>query len=369
MKIGEKFSLRKLDFSLIILTLALSLFGLLMISSATRSSIRGLDTSYFVTKQAVWVFISYVVFFSMTFFDARKLRNYSYLLYILNIVLLASVFIFGEQKLGAQRWIQIGPVSFQPSEFAKLFMAIFLASFFANAKDGHISSRMIFYSFSYLVFPLFFILLQPDLGTAVVLLVMWVSMLIGAGARTRDIAIICIATIIVFAGAIQFGLLKEYQLKRLTTFISAGEDSSTGYNLKQAKIAIGSGGFTGKGLYAGTQTNLRFIPERHTDFIFAVIGEELGFLGVTSLLVVFLLLLFRVQFVAHIARDDFIKYFTYGFSSVFLFHIMVNVGMNIGLVPIAGIPLPFISSGGSFLIMNMAALGIIGSAWRTRFST
>lgn len=368
MKVGKRSELKKFDFSLFTLALILSIFGLIMISSATRSGVRGFEWTFFFYRQLIWIILSIVIFMLVSFYDVRKLINYSWLFYTLNLILLVAVVFFGEETLGAQRWIQIGPVNIQPSEFAKLFMMLFFASYFANL-EGEITLKDIGVAFAYLLLPVFLIFIQPDLGTAAVLVVMLIGMIIASGAKVRDIVIVCLIILLAFAGAVKFGLLKEYQIKRLVVFLNPETDpTQAGYNLTQAKIAIGSGGIKGKGLFAGTQTSLRFVPEKHTDFIFSVVGEETGFIGALLLLTLYFLLLLRIEFVAYSIHDEFLKYFIFGYIVILLFHILTNIGMNMGIMPITGIPLPFISSGGSFLLMNWIALGIISSAWRNRLS-
>ena len=356
----------RIDLTLIVLPLALSLFGLLMISSATRGGIRGIGSEYFVTRQAIWIGAAFVAFIIVSLFDARKLRNYAAVIYIVNLVLLGAVLLFGDVRLGAQRWLSIGPLSIQPSEYAKLFMALFFAAYFANRRHAP-EPKDIALSALYLAPPVLLVFAQPDLGTSVVLCVVWFATLVAAGARARDLFVVIALAVLLAVGAYQFGILHDYQVKRLMVFLDPSSVPDVGYNLEQAKIAIGSGGLFGKGLYAGTQTSLRFIPERHSDFIFSVIGEELGFVGAIGLFVAYLLLVLRVLFIAYTLRDRFMKYFAYAYASMFVFHVLTNVGMNLGIMPITGIPLPFVSSGGTFLFTNVLCLGVLESAWRHRF--
>ncbi len=368
MKVGKRSELERFDFSMILVAFILSVFGLIMIASATRTGVRGFEGTFFFYRQLTWVVLSIVIFILISFYDVRKLKNYSWIFYMLNLILLIAVIALGEKSLGAQRWIQIGPINIQPSEFAKLFMALFFASYFASLEE-EITLKDIALAFAYLLLPVLLIFVQPDLGTAVVLVVMLMGMLVASGAKIRDLVIVSLILIIACAGAVKIGALKEYQVKRLTVFLNPeGNTSQAGYNLTQAKIAIGSGGIKGKGLFAGTQTSLRFVPERHTDFIFSVVGEETGFFGAFILLLLYFLFLLRIEFVAYTIHDEFIRLFIYGYGVIFLFHVLTNIGMNIGIMPITGIPLPFLSSGGSFLLMNWISIGIISSAWRNRLS-
>lgn len=362
--------IKKFDFTIPLLALLLSIFGIFIISSATKNGVHGIEGEIFVYKQIIWVGFSFLVFIVLSFYDARKLKNFNLIFYLVNLFLLGIVFFIGSQKLGAQRWIDFGPVSFQPSESAKLLLLLFYSAYFSSITGKDISWKNIGLAFVYLIPPILLILLQPDLGTGAVIIVILMGIMLGAGVKVRDIAIIILVFSLIFAGAVKFHVLEDYQIKRLTVFLSPESDpSAAGYNLTQAKIAIGSGGLTGKGYYSGTQSSLRFIPERHTDFVFSVIGEELGFLGSMVLLVLYLLLLLRIMYVTYTLRSKFLRLFCIGYSAFLLFHIFTNVGMNMGIMPITGIPLPFISYGGSFLLVNIICLAIIESAWRFRFSS
>lgn len=363
-------SLRRFDFLLLVLTLAISAFGLVMLSSATQSGVRGVPGSYFVNRQLIWVIAGIVVFLIVSLFDARKLQHYSVVFYIVNLILLTAVLIVGEQRLGAQRWIQIGAFSLQPSETAKLFLLIFFATYFSRFKERRPEPVDIVASFLYLLPPVALVLIQPDLGTSVVLVFIWYVLLAASGARLRDLVVIACLFALVFAGAVYFHVLEDYQIKRLTVFLNPESDpSEAGYNITQAKIAIGSGGLTGKGIYSGTQSALRFVPERHTDFIFSVIGEETGFAGSVFLLLLYFLLTARIIYIASQLQSFFLRLFCYGFTAVFVFHILINVGMNLGIMPITGLPLPFVSYGGSFHLVNMLNLGIVQSAWMHRLKS
>lgn len=363
-------SIKRFDFMMLILILAISAFGLIMLSSATQGGVRGVPGSYFVNRQLIWVIVGLITFLVVSLFDARKIQHYSFVLYIINLILLAAVLFVGEQKLGAQRWIQIGIFSLQPSETAKVFLLIFFAAYFSRFKERRPELSDAIVSFLYLLPSVLLVLIQPDLGTSVVLVLIWFVLLAAAGARLRDLIIIVCVFMLVFAGAVYFHLLKDYQIKRLTVFINPESDpTEAGYNITQAKIAIGSGGFTGKGIYSGTQSALRFVPERHTDFIFSVIGEETGFVGSVFLLLLYFLLTARIIYIAGKLQSFFLRLFCFGFASVFVFHILVNVGMNLGIMPITGLPLPLVSYGGSFHLANMLNLGIIQSAWMHRLKS
>lgn len=364
MKEGFLTKLKRLDYSLLIITVALCLFGLLMIASATRGGVKGIPSSYFIYRQTFFLVAGLVAFFTLSLINFRKFESFSLFLYLFSLVLLVAVFFVGEARLGAQRWIDLGPLSLQPSEIAKIFVLLFLSSYFSKIKEREPLFAELVSSLVIVLIPTFLVFLQPDLGTAVVLIVGWLAVVFSAGAKWQHIAIFVTAFLIVFALSVKFGFLHDYQIKRLTVFLNPEADTTgAGYNITQAKIAIGSGGLFGKGIFSGTQSALRFVPERQTDFIFSVIGEEIGFVGSSVVLLFYFLLVGRILIISGILRERTAKIFAFAYAFVLLFHILVNVGMNLGIMPVTGIPLPFISYGGSFLLANMVSLGIIESFW------
>ncbi|MCK4777064.1 MAG: rod shape-determining protein RodA [Actinomycetia bacterium] len=356
---------RKTDKLLLFVILLLVSFGSLMIYSSTHASGKGF---YDLQRQIIWIITGFVILIPIAFMDYRRYKGYYFFIYGLNIFILSIVFVRGILTSGVERWIQIGPFTFQPSEFSKIFMILFLASFFCERELNPISANDIFKAFLYLLPPMFLIYFQPDLGTALALIVIFLGMLLLAGARWWHFGVFVLVGIVLVFSIFQFNILKPYQMNRLFVFINPDLDpQSAGYNLNQAKIAIGSGGIFGKGLLSGTQTNLRFLPARHTDFIFAVIGEELGLLGALSLLLLFFFLNFRVIRIALTAKDIFGSFLAIGIFSMWLFQILTNIGMNIGIMPITGIPLPFISYGGSAMWVNMISVGILLNIYRERY--
>lgn len=359
---GEK--LRNFDYTVLIITLILVVFGVVMISSATRGGVKGIPSEYFVNKQLMWIFIGYLFFFAVSFINIRKYESFSLFFYLISVALLVLVLFVGKTKLGAQRWIDIGPFSIQPSEFAKVFVLLFLSSYFARIKDRKPEFIELLYSLAIVGLPAGLVILQPDLGTAVILIAGWFAAAYFSGVRASHLLLVLAAFLLVFAMAVHFGFLHEYQIKRLTVFLNPEADTSgAGYNITQAKIAIGSGGFFGKGLYSGTQSALRFVPEKHTDFIFSVVGEELGFVGGFLFVLVFFILCVRLFYIAINLKDKAGKIFTVSFLTILWFHLFINIGMNLGIMPVTGIPLPFVSSGGSFFMVIMLGLGIIQSFW------
>jgi rod shape determining protein RodA len=364
MRVSLSEKLKNFDYVFFVLTLLLTVFGLVMISSATRGGVKGIPSEYFISKQLIYVMIGYFFFFALSFIDIRKFESFSLFLYAISFILLVLVLLIGDVRLGAQRWIDIGPLSLQPSELAKVFVMLFISSYFARIKDRRPAFSELLYSLLIVGVATFLVILQPDLGTAIILLSGWFIASYAAGAKGSHLGAILIFFVIFFIVAVKFGLLHDYQIKRLTVFLNPEVDTTgAGYNITQAKIAIGSGGLTGKGLYSGTQSALRFIPERHTDFIFSVIGEELGFAGSVIFIAVFFLLLLRILYIALTVKDRTGKIFTLSFLFIVWFHFLVNVGMNLGIMPVTGIPLPFVSSGGSFFMVLMFGFGIIQSFW------
>lgn len=364
MKEGIISKVKKFDFTLLVISLVLAVFGLVMIASATRGGVKELPSSYFVYRQFLWIVIGYAVFFLLSLINIRKFESFSLLVYLFVNLLLIVVLIAGSERMGAARWIDLGPFSIQPSEFAKVAVLLFLASFFSRIKDREPGFIELLQSLMLVGLPAALIFIQPDLGTTVVLLASWFAIIFAAGAKPEHMMVFILVFLLLFAGAVKLGLLHEYQLKRLTVFLNPETDlTGPGYNIIQAKIAIGSGGFKGKGLFSGTQSALRFVPERQTDFIFSVIGEETGFTGSVLLLLLYFALVSRLFIISSQLSEKTGKLFTFAYAFILVFHILVNVGMNLGIMPVTGIPLPFVSYGGSFFLVNMICLGIVESFW------
>jgi rod shape determining protein RodA len=279
-------------------------------------------------------------------------------------MLLAVMFV-GQSALGAQRWIQIGPISLQPSEFSKLIMIVSLASLL-DKRAGRLNSlKEVIPVFLYVGIPFLLVMKQPDLGTALVFLAILFGMIYVAGINTRVLMMIFGAGLAFLP--IFWHFLKDYQKMRLTVFIDPNVDPlGSGYHIIQSKIAIGSGMLFGKGLFGGTQSQLNFLPENHTDFIFAVVGEELGFVGAALILILYFILLYRGIKIAGIARDNFGTLLATGITSMLTFHVLVNVGMTAGIMPVTGIPLPLMSYGVSALTTNLISIGILLNIYMRR---
>ncbi len=364
--------LKNLDYSLLAIVVLLILVGLMMVYSATHAKI-GLthgDPFAFVKKQSVALLIGTLVMFGLLFFDYRISDRMAQLLYGFNILLLILVLTpLGSTRNGAQSWL----FGIQPSEFAKVIMIVTFGKFLAERES--LSS---FYSFimpfCFVGAPLLLILMQPDLGTALVFIFIMLLMMYTAGApgwKLLSLILIGVAAVaLLFVSHHFFDTplpVKEYQVARLTSFLDPERDpQGSGWNVRQAVIAVGSGQFFGKGLFRGTQGRLGYLPENHTDFIFAVLCEELGFVGGFGVLFLFFTLIWRGIRIGYQARDKTGTIIAVGIVSMFLFHVFENIGMNMGIMPITGIPLPFISSGGSSMVANLAAIGILINIWARR---
>lgn len=357
--------LRNLDFVTIILVGLLIVISLIIIGSATHINTPSEDRYWYVERQGVFALINVVIIFVMLNFDYRSLGKFANVLYAINLAMLLAVMFVGQSALGAQRWIQIGPISLQPSEFSKLIMIIAMANMLDKRSGKLDSFKDLIPIFLYMGIPFLLVLKQPDLGTSLVFLAILFGMLFIAGINTRHLMAIFGAGIAFMP--IFWHFLKDYQKKRLTVFIDPNVDPlGSGYHIIQSKIAIGSGMLFGKGLFGGTQSQLNFLPENHTDFIFAVIGEELGFIGAAIILFLYFLLLYRGIKIAGVARDNFGTLLATGITSMLTFHVLVNVGMTAGIMPVTGIPLPFMSYGVSALTTNMISIGILLNIYMRR---
>jgi rod shape determining protein RodA len=294
-------------------------------------------------------------------FDYRFLKVYASLIYAASLVLLILVRSpLGTTVKGSQRWFQLFGFQFAPSEVAKLALIIMLATFLSELRSGDLTLQEVFRATAIAAVPGVLVFLQPDLGTSIVLVTILVGVLVVAGARARYLGILALTAVVLIFGAFQMGLVRDYQVNRLTSFLDPQNDPlRTGYNRKQAEIAIGSGGLFGVGYLRGTQTNLDFVPEQHTDFIFTVVGEEFGFAGAFTLLVMFAVLIWRAFRIALLSKDPFGTYVAAGIGSYLAIQAFVNIGMTLGIMPITGIPLPFVSYGGSALLTNSAAVGLL----------
>ncbi|QJW45278.1 rod shape-determining protein RodA [bacterium BFN5] len=357
--------LKNLDFTLIFTVISIITTSLIIIGSATHINTPSEDRYWYVQRQGIFALINFILIFVMLHFDYKSLSRYANLLYFVNLIMLLAVMFVGQSALGAQRWIQLGPISLQPSEFSKLIMIVSLANLL-DKRTGKLNTlKEVIPIFLYVGVPFLLVMKQPDLGTALVFLAILFGMIYVAGISSRLLMMI-VGSGLAFM-PIFWHFLKDYQKMRLTVFIDPNVDPlGSGYHIIQSKIAIGSGMLFGKGLFGGTQSQLNFLPENHTDFIFAVIGEELGFIGAALILILYFIMLYRGIKIAGLARDNFGTLLATGITSMLTFHVLVNVGMTAGIMPVTGIPLPLMSYGVSALTTNLASIGILLNIYMRR---
>lgn len=357
--------MRNTTLFILIIALVICVLGVLSIYSSTyQKEGRIWETIY--QRQILWIILGLLLFTIISNISYRRFWDWTYLLYGLAVLFLALVFLLGVVRLGAQRWLKLGWFNFQPSEFAKLAITIFLARYFSgkSSDDFHLLSEK-FGVFRGLIMPLFFIgiplfliIEQPDLGTGMILFIIFISMLYMTNVKLRYI--VSFLVVIILPLPFMWHLLRDYQKERLMVFLNPNIDPlGAGYTVIQSKIAIGSGGFFGKGWLSGTQSQLHFLPESHTDFIFATFSEEWGFLGAVFVLFLYYLLIRQGLIIAQRTNDSFGKLLAFGISFMLFIQVAINVAMNMGLAPIVGIPLPLMSYGGSSVFVTFIALGIL----------
>ena len=345
---------RSLDPVLLLVSLALSAFGILAVYVAGDAA-----RQTYAANQALGFCVGLAGAIPLALIDYRFWQRHLRLIYGLVLLMLLAVLVMGVTVGGAQRWVYVGPVQLQPSEFAKLGMVIVLAGYFAEKSVG---DHLVFLkALGILSIPALLVFTQPDLGTALVFGAIFVSMAYIAGARLIQLAGLVAAGAVAAVLAVKLKILEDYQVARLTSFVDCEGAADVCYQVEQSKMAIGSGGITGKGLDATTLANLGFLPEDHTDFIFSNLAERVGFVGSIVLIVLFFFLIWRILHVATISRDRFGVLIAVGVATIFLFHVFVNVGMTMGIMPVTGIPLPFISYGRSSLVVSVLSLGLLQS--------
>lgn len=361
--------LKFLDKGFMISLILILAFGMLILFSASRGI--SSDDFYYLKKQLLWVVVGITLAILIIRYDYTQFEKYWPYIYGLSIFMLLLVLVFGKEVRGTTGWIGIGPLPMiQPAEFTKLLLILAFADFL-NKRKGELNTlKEMMPSFLFMGVPFLLIMMQPDLGTAMVYIAVTIAMMFIAGANPKVLfgmvgMIAVIVSLVVFLH-FQFGTwlpLDDYQINRLIVFVDPYNDGQggrgAGWNTIQSLVAIGSGGFTGKGLFHGTQVQLNFLPEHHTDFIYAVIGEELGFVGAAFIILLYGILLVRAVAISFNAQDSYGSLLVIGISAMWIFHIYENIGMSIGLMPITGIPLPFLSYGGSSMLTNMLAVGII----------
>jgi rod shape determining protein RodA len=346
------------SYPLALWALLLSACGLVAVASAT---LRTPDAHGDLAHQAVFLVAGIAVMIALSFTDYHIWYRFSKPIYAVALLMLAAVAFAGHSALGAQRWIGVGPFVFQPSEPAKLMVTLSVAAILANPKRTYKKWWDVLVPIGAVVVPAVLVLKQPDLGTALVLVAILTAMLFFALPRLAQFGAYAAGVVAVgAAGVLSPFFLKGYQRQRLLVFLDPRHDpQGAGWSLIQSKIAVGSGGLAGKGLFNGTQTQLGFVPEHATDFIFTVVGEEFGFIGSIVLLALYALLIGLGLGIAAGARDKFGQLVAVGIVAMFAFHVLVNVGMTLGIMPVTGIPLPFISYGGSSLVTCLASVGVL----------
>jgi rod shape determining protein RodA len=364
--IGERFSLPYIDGVLLASAVGLIAFSVFTLASATSDDIPG-QPLYFVIRQAAYGLIGIALMFAVVRVDYSRFREIRVGLYSLMIAAISLVLVFGAAARGSRRWIELPYFRFQPSELAKVLLVVALVAFVIErhrrGSDLRQTARMLALGLA----PAGLIFLQPDLGTGAVLVVITLTILFLAGVPWRHFAVMggiaaaAVTFALVVAPAAGVPLLRDYQQERLTSFLNPSDDpGDASYQLNQSKIAIGSGGKAGRGDQA-TQTELEFLPERHTDFVFAVIGERFGFLGAAFVLSLYALLLWRTLRIASLSKNLYGTLIAGGLAAMLLFQILVNVGMNLGIMPVTGITLPLMSYGGSSVLVTFLAIGLLQS--------
>ncbi len=399
----QKF-LRNFDLGIFLPTLALIVVGLFAVYSATY-----LTSSSYFSKQLIYAFLGIVLIVSIVLIPYKIIYEFSYLLYVLSLLLLLLVFFMGVKGFGAERWLAIGPLRLQPSEFAKIATVLAVARYLSQ-NDRNINEwKHLAVVFLMILIPFMLIAKQPDLGTSLVFLALIIPMLYMAGISwfflfviTTPIITMIVAfnlyafmgwmllllIILILArqkGIVKFGVflmhiavgaitpvlwktLRPYQQQRILTFLQPEKDPrGAGYQIIQSKVAIGSGGVWGKGFLQGSQSHLNFLPAHHTDFIFSVIGEEQGFVGIVLILMVFVFLFLYLLYLSNQVKSSFARLSLVGLMTILLFHTLINIAMTIGLAPVTGLPLPFLSYGGSFLLTSCLLIGITMNFSKNRY--
>lgn len=343
------------DIPLLAATLLLAAGGLAILYATTLS-----DASYGIFyRQLIFLGLGLAAFFFFGVFNYHTLAKLNRVVYPIFIALLVYLPLFGSLIRSSHRWIDLGLFRFQPAEFAKIVIILGLARLL-YIKGGQINSwRTIIWSIVYAALPAALIAIEPDLGSAIIILSIWLGLILLSPIKKKFLVVLFLA-FLALSGVTWKFVLKDFQKARIHVFLNPGLDpKGRGYNVRQATIAVGSGQFTGMGLGKGVQSQRKFLPERQTDFIFAAASEEVGFLGSFGLLALYFFLMFRIYKIMRVAKDDLGMYIAGGALFFFFFHVFINIGMNIGLLPVTGIPLPFASAGGSSLIVSLVLLGMV----------
>ncbi len=347
------------DWTLLAPAVALTLIGILTMSTF------GIGVSL-AGRQLVWLVLAFLVYVFVASFDMRFIRRTPVVLtgYLVAFFLLATVLVASRAVLGAHAWFTIGAFSFQPADFAKLALIALLAKYFSRRHVEIGDARHVIVSGAYTLTLMLLLLLEPDLGNALIFGGIWLGLILVSGISKKHLALIGLIGLVAFGG-LWFGGLHQYQRDRILAFVNPAADiHGTGYNAYQAKVAVGSGGWVGKGIGYGTQSKLRFLPEYQTDFIFAAFAEEWGFLGVILALALYGLLFVRLADIARKSATNFDAFFTLGVLLLLALHVAIHAGISLGLLPVTGTTIPFMSYGGSHLLLEFGCLGIVTSLAR-----
>ncbi len=352
--------LKKIDWFLAISAVLLSIAGLLSLYSLGSVS----QNLLYFKKQLIFLVIGISLMFLTAFFDYRVLKDNSYLvlfLYVICLALLLGLFLFAFPIRGVRSWYRVGNVSFDPAEFSKLVLIILLAKYFSYRHVELYKLRHIFLSGFYMIIPAFLVYLQPNLGSAIIFAFVWLGTLLVSGIKLKHFLLLILFAAILGTLGWSF-FLKDYQRERIISFLFPDyKPFAIGWNQKQAKIALGSGGWLGKGFGSGSQAQYGFLPEPKTDFIFSAIGEEFGFGSIIIVLFLFMAVFFRMIKIALMSENNFARLFSLGIALWMVAHLFVNIGSNVSIVPVIGLPLPFVSYGGSSLIAFYLSVGILQS--------
>jgi rod shape determining protein RodA len=359
--------LRRLDWLLLLAVGAVVAYGLWAVAGITRHDVVG-NENYYVVRQAIAAGLGFVGFVIALAIDPDRYRRAQKGIYAVTLLLMLLVFPLGDTTRGSKRWIELGGFQLQPSEFGKLLFVLALAGFLADRARRVHEPRVVLQTIGLGLVPILLVFKQPDLGTALVYTAAVAACLFVAGIRWSHLAVLISAGVLVISSVVWFlpaagiEVLEPYQTARLTGFTNPDSDpAGTTYNVTQSITAVGSGGLNGRGVEGATQTRLDYLPEHHTDFVFAALAEQRGFFGAALLLGLYLLVVWRGLRVIAVARDAFSAIVAGGIVIAFLFQIFVNVGMTMGIAPVTGIPLPFVTVGGSSMVANLIAIGVLQS--------
>ncbi|HXQ19789.1 MAG TPA: rod shape-determining protein RodA [Acidimicrobiales bacterium] len=359
------------DLVLVLTTLLVAGIGIVMVYTGSRGALitSGSPPRYFLERQLLFVILGIGTAAVLACIDYRRIEIVGMVIYGLTVTALLAVLVIGRSVQGAARWFSLGPIEIQPSEFAILALIAAVATYCARRDEG-LAWPDVFKLLALAAVPMLLVMKQPDLGTAIVMFVVLLVMLAVAGLPARILVILVLGAVLTIFVAAKVGLLHHYQIQRLTSFLNQDSHSAQVqklvYNTTQSKIAISSGGAFGAGLNHGSQTSLGYVPEQQTDFIFSAVGEQLGFVGATTLLLMLSVLSWRLLRAAQMARDNFGRLLCAGLFTYVAYSVFQNAGMSMGIMPVTGIPLPFVSYGGSAAICFFAAVGVAISVYRQR---